>query len=156
MTSPMPRIRAAEPGDATQLIRLWDLLFEEARVDGDAGWRENAQAWFATAVGEPESARLPVVDVDGAIVATAIGTLEVGPPNPHSPRGRAVRLANVVTVPEHRGTGLGTAVVLDVIAWARSRDADRVNLSATPDGLRIYEKLGFVLTKAPRMKLVLS
>jgi hypothetical protein len=43
-------------------------------------------------------------------------------------------------------------LVLDVAAWARSIAADRVDLSATPPGQRIYEKLGFTLTPAPRMK----
>lgn len=66
-----------------------------------------------------------------------------------------MRLANVITLPEYRGQGHGTALVLDVVAWARSIAADRVDLSATPAGQRLYEKLGFVLTSAPRMKLVL-
>jgi len=35
-------------------------------------------------------------------------------------------------------------------------DADRVDLSATPQGQPIDERAGFVLTSAPRMKLVLS
>ena len=64
-----------------------------------------------------------------------------------------MRLANVITSPERRGKGYGTELVHDVIEWARSIDADRVDLSATPDGQRIYEKAGFVATKAPRMKL---
>jgi hypothetical protein len=38
---------------------------------------------------------------------------------------------------------------------ARSIDADRVDLSATSEGQRLDERLGFVLTSAPRMKLVL-
>ena len=46
-------------------------------------------------------------------------------------------------------------LVLDVVTWARSIAADRVDLSATPIGQRIYEKLGFTVTSAPRMKLVL-
>ena len=70
--------------------------------------------------------------------------------------GVTVRLANVITLPEHRGRGHGTLLVRDVIELGRSIDADRVDLSATPDGQRIYEKAGFSLTKAPRMKLVLS
>ncbi|WP_196805928.1 GNAT family N-acetyltransferase [Terracoccus sp. 273MFTsu3.1] len=93
--------------------------------------------------------------MDGAIVATAIGTLELGVPNPHCARGRTVRLANVVTVPEQRGHGFGTLLVGDVLEWARSIGADRVDLSATPAGRRLYERLGFALTSAPRMKLVL-
>ena len=56
---------------------------------------------------------------------------------------------------EEARKGFGTVLVRDVIEWARSIDADRVDLSATPDGQRIYEKVGFGLAKAPRMKLVL-
>ena len=66
-----------------------------------------------------------------------------------------MRLANVITLPEHRGKGFGSLLVRDVIEWARSIDVDRVDLSATPDGQRIYEKVGFDLARAPRMKLVL-
>jgi GNAT superfamily N-acetyltransferase len=96
-----------------------------------------------------------VVEVDGCVVATAIGTLELGVPNPQCLRGRTVRLANVITLPEHRGRGYGSLLVREVIEWARSIDADRVDLGATPDGQRIYERAGFVPTSAPRMKLVL-
>lgn len=66
-----------------------------------------------------------------------------------------MRLANVITLPEHRGQRHGTMLVLDVVAWARSIAADRVDLSAAPTGQRIYEKLGITVTSAPRMKLVL-
>ena len=93
--------------------------------------------------------------LDGELVATAIGTLEIGVPSPQCTRGRTVRLANVITLPGHRGQGHGTMLVLDVVAWARSIAADRVDLSATPAGQRVYEKLGFTVTSAPRMKLVL-
>lgn len=38
---------------------------------------------------------------------------------------------------------------------ATARDCvDRVDLSATPEGQRLYEKLGFTVTSAPRMKLI--
>jgi hypothetical protein len=33
------------------------------------------------------------------------------------------------------------------------RNCSPCDLSATPDGQRIYEKAGFILTKAPSMKL---
>jgi len=118
-------------------------------------WRGHAREWFARYAGDAGQARFPVVEADGQLVATAIGTLEIGVPNPLCVRGRTVRLANVITLPGHRGQGYGTMLVLDVVAWARSIAADRVDLSATPAGQRIYEKLGFTATTAPRMKLVL-
>lgn len=43
----------------------------------------------------------------------------------------------------------------DVVAWAETIGADWIDLSATPDGRRIYEQLGFTLTSAPRMKQIL-
>lgn len=96
------------------------------------------------------------MEVGGVVVAAAVGTIEIGVPNPLCPRGRVVRLANVITLPTHRGRGHATDLVLDVIAWAEVVvGADRVDLSATPGGRRIYERLGFVVTSAPRMKLVL-
>ncbi len=149
------RIRAATVNDSPQLLRLWALLFDEDDTADHEPWRSYAREWFGRFVSEPSTARFPVIEVDGDIVAAAIGTLELGVPNPYSRRGRTVRLANVITANEHRGHGYGSLLVRDVIEWARSIDADRVDLSATPDGQRIYEKAGFVLTRAPRMKLVL-
>jgi ribosomal protein S18 acetylase RimI-like enzyme len=153
-TPAMDRIRAATAADVAQLLLLWALVFDEDDA-APVTWRQHAQEWFTCLVEDRTTARFPVIDVDGDVVATAIGTLELGVPNPQCPRGRTVRLANVITLPEHRGRGYGTLLVRDVIGWARSIEADRVDLSATPDGQRIYEKVGFNLTKAPRMKLVL-
>lgn len=148
-------IRVATTIDAAQLLLLWALVFDENATASASTWKKHARRWFTQMVDDARTAHFPVIEVDGAIVATAVGTLELGVPNPQCPRGRTVRLANVVTLPEHRGKGYGTRLVRDVIEWARSIDADRVDLSATPDGRRIYEKVGFNPTKAPRMKLVL-
>ena len=148
-------LRAATRTDAEQLVELWGLVYAAEGADPRAAWRTQALDWFARTVEDALGARFPVVEVDGRIVATAIGTLEIGVPNPYCPRGRTVRLANVITLPSHRGRGHGTLLVRDVVDWARSIEADRVDLSATPDGQRIYERAGFTLTTAPRMKLVL-
>lgn len=154
-TTPGGLLRIASPGDGPQLVRLWALLFDEDDSTGDDVWRGHAREWFTQFVSRPSLARFPLIEVDGEIVATAIGTLEVGVPNPQCPRGRTVRLANVITLATHRGVGYGTLLVNDVTEWARSINADRVDLSATPEGQRIYARAGFVLTSAPRMKLVL-
>jgi GNAT superfamily N-acetyltransferase len=150
----MVRPRIAVAADATSLLELWSLIFDEVDSLVAPGWRNSARAWFASRVDDHALAWFPVIDVDGQVVATAIATLEVGVPNPYCVRGRTVRLANVITAPEHRGRGYATLLVRDVIEWARSIDADRVDLSSTADGQRVYEKLGFVPTTAARMKLV--
>lgn len=148
------RLRAAKAEDSAQLLRLWALLFYDG-PPSEEPWMGHAREWFTRYVDDTRNARFPAIEVDGELVATAIGTLEIGVPNPQCVRGRTVRLMNVITLPEHRGHGHGTMLVLDVADWARSIAADRVDLSATPAGQRIYEKLGFTVTSAPRMKLVL-
>lgn len=149
------RLRLATAEDGAQLLGLWALLFDDDDPASAQPWTGHAREWFARCSGDALNARFPVIEVDGELVATAIGTLEIGVPNPQCVRGRTVRLANVITLPEHRGHGHGTMLVLDVVAWARSIAADRVDLSATPAGQRVYERLGFTVTSAPRMKLVL-
>ncbi|MGH3295048.1 MAG: GNAT family N-acetyltransferase [Trebonia sp.] len=149
------RLRTAAADDAPQLLRLWGLLFDDDGATSEEPWKSHALEWFTKYVGDTGNAWFPAIEVEGELVATAIGTLEIGVPNPQCPRGRVVRLANVITLPGHRGHGHGTRLTLDVVGWARSIAADRVDLSATPAGQRIYEKLGFTVTSAPRMKLVL-
>jgi GNAT superfamily N-acetyltransferase len=148
-------LRPARAGDIVALLPLWEALYAEVGAGPGSAWPAHAREWFARAVDDSATTRIPVVVSGEEIVATAIGTLELGVPNPHCARGRAVRLANVITRPDHRGRGWGTALVRDVIAWARSVDADRVDLSTSPDGRPVYERLGFTVTSAPRMKLVL-
>jgi GNAT superfamily N-acetyltransferase len=149
------RLRTATAADSAQLLSLWALLFDEVGTTSEEPWMGHAREWFTRYVDDTRNARFPAIEIGGELVATAIGTLEIGVPSPQCVRGRTVRLANVVTLPEHRGQGHGTMLVLDIVAWARSVAADRVDLSATPAGQRIYEKIGFTVTSAPRMKLVL-
>ena len=65
-----------------------------------------------------------------------------------------MRLAIVITLPEHRGHGHGTMIARDVVSWARSIAADRADLGATLPGQRVYEKPGFTVTSALRMQFV--
>ena len=155
MTTADGCLRIAAAADAPKLLGLWAGLFDEDDSATNDSWPTYAGKWFARFVDDTSTARFPVIEVSHDIVATAIGTVELGVPNPYCLKGRTVRLANVITVPEFRGRGYGTSLILDVINWAKNIDADRVDLSATPAGQRLYERAGFVVTTAPRMKLVL-
>jgi GNAT superfamily N-acetyltransferase len=97
----------------------------------------------------------PAIEAAGELVATAIGALDIGVPSPSASGGAPGDLANVITLPEHRGHGHGTMLIRDVVPWARSIAADRVGLSAIPPGQRIYEKPGLTATSALRMQFVL-
>lgn len=136
-------------------MQLWATAFERDGTSTDSPWQANAREWLERHLDDAGNVRFSVIEVGDEIVATAVGTLEIGVPNPYSMRGRTVRIANVITSPQHRRQGHGAALVLDLVVWARSISADRVDLSASPDGQRLYERLGFVVTSAPRLKLVL-
>ena len=148
-------LRRAHVDDASQLLSLWELMFDEMGSEASMAWREPALDWLTSVVDDAATACIPVIDVSGEIVASAVGTLEIGVPNPLSPTGRGVRLANVMTLPAYRGRGYATELIGDVIGWAQGMPADRIDLSATPEGQRIYERLGFTLASAPRMKRML-
>ena len=148
------RLRPAQLNDAAELVRLWGMLFD-ANVTSVA-WRDHAREWFHRMVDQRTEACFPLIEVEGRVVATSIGTIELGVPNPYCPRGRSVRLSNVITLPAYRRNGYGSLLVHEVVRWAQEISADRVDLSSTPEGGRIYERAGFVRTDAPRMKLTLS
>jgi ribosomal protein S18 acetylase RimI-like enzyme len=71
--------------------------------------------------------------VDGEPVATA--ELTVG--------GGVVGLYNISTVPSYRGRGIGSAMTAAPLLEARSAGHRTAILQAAPDGVRIYQRLGF-------------
>lgn len=148
-------IRNAQAKDESQILSLWELMYVEMDAVSSEDWKREATAWFAKNVESHDNIRLPVIEVSGQIVASAVGILEIGVPNPHCPTGRAVRLMNVFTLPTYRGHGFATALINSVIEWSKAINADRIDLSATPMGQRVYENLGFSIATAPRMKRML-
>lgn len=60
-----------------------------------------------------------------------------------SERPIAANLFNLGVDPEARGRGIGTALTLAALAVARQDGAIGLGLNATPDGERVYRKLGF-------------
>ncbi|WP_067574423.1 GNAT family N-acetyltransferase [Nocardia acidivorans] len=53
-------------------------------------------------------------------------------------------IEHIVTRADQRGRGIGTALTERALALARESGADRVVLTASPDGEQIYRRLGFV------------
>ena len=80
---------------------------------------------------------------DGAVVGVA--TLQ--------PIGDVAELVGAAVLPEHRRRGLGAALLSHLLGEAVARGVDLALLSASPDGLGLYESLGFrtigTLAEAP-------
>ena len=64
--------------------------------------------------------------------------------------GRHAIVLHVYTEPAWRRRGLGELVMLEVLAWARREQLDRLVLHASEAGRPLYERLGFVATNEMR------
>ena len=85
-----------------------------------------------------------LAEVGSRTVATGWLTFFERPPLGRNPRGLEAYIMNMYTIPEWRGQGISTALLQEIIAYAKSAGAPRVWLHATPAGRPIYEKAGFV------------
>lgn len=77
------------------------------------------------------------------IAASAILCIYETIPTPANPGGRHGYLYNVYTRPAYRRQGLSTAVLQRLMEEAELAQLDKIVLDYMPDGLRLYQKLGF-------------
>ena len=103
--------------------------------------------WLASPRNEPET----IVAGAGAQLRRALphplrlsgGELSVA-------EGRHAIVLNVYTEPAWRRRGLAELLMRRILAWAREERLERVVLHASPEGRRLYERLGFVATNEMR------
>jgi GNAT superfamily N-acetyltransferase len=107
--------------DATvEILRLGDLSTGQPDAVAFYRSRPNSQTFVGWLDGEP--------------VAVGLGV--------HF--GEAGWVGNIAVRPEHRRHGFGTAMTEAVASWLRARGARTVLLTATVEGSRVYERIGFV------------
>jgi len=149
-----------EPGMVAELAALGPpppapAGLEVRRVDDMA----DLAAWCRVWAGLP-----PGTEVDGLVEVRAPAALGAGPPAPHllgvldgtpvgcafvhvgdgrDGRPPAAWLGDVVTATAVRRGGIGTAVTRACLELARGAGLDKAALTASPDGYRIYRRLGF-------------
>jgi ribosomal protein S18 acetylase RimI-like enzyme len=143
-------LRPVEPGDREFLYRVyastrteelavvpWDEqqkdAFLRAQFDAqDAWWRENYGG-----------ASFDVIVVDGE----PAGRLYVH-------RGETeIRIVDIALLPEHRGKGVGTALLRDVIAEGKRMT---IHVERMNTALRLYERLGFEVAEDKGVYLFLE
>lgn len=117
----------------------------------DRAWRANARTWFADRLDHPDYC-IVVVDLDGTVVACAVGAVRDAAPSPGVPDGRDVLVSNVCTLPAHRGRGHARAAFGAVMDWARRTGVGRAELMATGEGRTMYEAAGFRESTFPAMR----
>jgi ribosomal protein S18 acetylase RimI-like enzyme len=77
------------------------------------------------------------------IVAIALLLVIEKPARPSFMNGKTATVLNVYTKPAYRHQGLAEKLMRMLLADAHSKGVDSVDLTATPDGYPLYQKLGF-------------
>ncbi len=151
-------VRAATAADVDALAALRASMFEAMGTEDtdDPAWVLAARDWFSSHLDTPEVA-LRVVEVDGEVVAGAVGHVRTHLPSPGNVSGRIAVVSNVSTFAEHRGRGYGRLAFEAVMDWARDgARSETAELFATGMGQAMYAAAGFTVHPMPAMRLPLQ
>ncbi|MDI6895485.1 MAG: GNAT family N-acetyltransferase [Bacillota bacterium] len=147
----MIEVRAATVQDVETLVRLRIEMFREM------GWLTGSvtEADLITASREYFSAMIPAKRLfawlaadDGKIVGSSGLIFLCKPPTPDNMSGREGYIMNMYTLPEYRQRGVATALLGECVRFARSMGAGRLSLHASSLGKPVYQKFGFVDSRA--------
>ncbi len=150
-------LRRATADDISDLVELQALLFAEMGNGhvSEGAWRDSVAAWLGERL--DTDACVYVVEVQGSLVACALGYLHTAPPSPSSITPARGHISNVFTLDGHRRRGHARACVTALLEWFRTETpAEVVDLSASRDGLALYESMGWRLRNDPTMRLPIT
>jgi GNAT superfamily N-acetyltransferase len=138
-------VRHAELSDGDTLARLrWAWRVERKPETetkfGEAEFLAGFQSWWV----DNHDRHVAVVatyraDVVGMGFLSVVGRV----PNPGDLQRRHGDLQSVYVAPEHRGQGVGTRVVLELVERAQDLGCDKVTVHAGQTSVPLYERLGF-------------
>lgn len=140
----MGTLRRATVADAHDLTRLRSLMHESMGADAsDPQWWQVTEEAFARRLGADGFIAFVVEEADGRVVSGGAGWLEEHLPSPRALDPRRGHIASMSTDPSARRRGYGGQVLEALMAWFAEQGVPRVDLRATDDGRRLYERFGF-------------
>lgn len=84
-----------------------------------------------------------VAVADGADVGCGAICLSEELPSPDNPSGRCAYLMNIYVRRQHRGHGIGHAIVRWLVTKARELGCDKIYLETTDGARSLYKSIGF-------------
>ena len=146
------RIRPATLADVDVLIHHRIAMFRDMGVTLDVEALTTAfAAWLQQLMSTGTYRAWLVETADGRAVAGGGMTVIPWPPGPRSMHDRLAFVYNVYTEPGHRRRGLGRLVMETIHAFCRDAGIAFVALNASPDGLPMYEAMGYGISPSPMM-----
>ncbi|MGW7818089.1 GNAT family N-acetyltransferase [Streptomyces puniciscabiei] len=158
----MSLVRRAVPEDATEVLRLRQVMIDSLRSGGGGGptdWHAESLPTLRGRLAGPDGDFAAFVvdhpDRPEALAALVAGSLEYRIGKAGNPHGRVGHVFSVATDPDARRRGYARACMEELLAWFRERGAGHVLLNASPQAEPLYASLGFTRDPDPSMRLLL-
>lgn len=124
------QIRFASPSDAPQLAQLrFGLRSRPANTESEEAFLARCSAWMAAAV-QQTNWRCWVAERNKTLVGALWLQLIEKIPNPTAEPERIAYITNFFIDESHRGQGLGTSMLNEVLAWCREEQSNGERLIA--------------------------
>ena len=138
--------RRATPDDVPLLTSLRLAMRRERETlppPADVGaFEREVAAFFRTALADGSFAGI-IAEEDGKAAGTGGICFHHHPPSYAVPNGRSACLLNMYTVPEFRGRGVASGILLRLQAVAAEAGCRKMTLNASAAGKPLYLKFGF-------------
>jgi GNAT superfamily N-acetyltransferase len=155
MTESEITIREALPSDSAIILHHRRSMFRdmgEGTVEELDRMVEVARPWLERALAEGWYRHWMALDDSGRVAGGGGVLLSPWPANPKDPCTERAVILNVFTEPEFRKRGIARQIILTILDWVKEKDFRAVNLHASLEGRRLYEKLGFEATNEMRLR----
>jgi GNAT superfamily N-acetyltransferase len=138
-----PDIRPATPDDARVLAELrWEFRAgRDPAVEDHQAFVDRCTAWMARELAGSTWRAWVALHHDRIIGQVWVNLIHKVP-NPIAERERHAYLSNLYVQPSARG-GVGTALLVTVLAWARAHGVDRVVLWPSARSVTLYRRHEF-------------
>jgi GNAT superfamily N-acetyltransferase len=143
------RVRRATTRDLDVLVHQRHVMFEEMRPRtarehriGDASYR----SWAASNMKKGKLRCFLALSEDGRPAAGGCVWLRPRQPAPGRKADFEPYLLSMYTEPEFRRLGLASMIVGEAEKWVKGKGYRRMSLHASPDGRKVYPKLGWKRT----------
>ena len=155
MTTSDITIREATPSESAIILHHRRSMFRdmgEGTVEELDRMVEVARPWLARAMASGSYRHWLAIDDSGRVAGGGGVLLSPWPANPHDPCTERAVILNVYTEQAFRRRGVARQVMAAILAWIKAYGLRGVNLHASDEGRRLYEKLGFQATNEMRLK----
>jgi GNAT superfamily N-acetyltransferase len=135
------RIRRAGADDAYVVAALHVQFARDLGLPSEQGFLDRfASAWLETRLDHPTWIAESRGQHAGVLSARRLRSL----PFPSHPDASRLDLATLFVGPEHRGHGVGRALVEGLLEWCRLTDVESVQVTANASSRDFFRRLGFV------------